>query len=268
MSPFRITFPVEDLQDRELAKAQLSVLVDALASVNLCEMSANHGFPTLDAARVGLTDARSALLPKNQEEWKDAPTALASGLISPPSAVAWRVAELRAKGIQAEPDVLDDGRLLRFVVKMPGGQIEDVAPSAGRPVFQRMRISFLLDLFKSKAQEALSHKCLASLLQAVTMLDVLYLKTHPNTPKIYESGVRYREEPTGAEDWQDVPTCLRRKFSDCDDLACWRAAELIVQGESAKPDFEIQRMGERVLYHIVTRTARGTEDPSYIMGMR
>jgi hypothetical protein len=267
-APFRITFPLEGLRDRDLAKAELRVLIAALAAVNLQAFERN-ALPTLAAAPVALTEARSRLMPANQEEWRDASTALDTGYLDGPSAVAWRVAELQAKGAGAVPEIVDDGARVRFVVRLPDGQREDVAPVRGRPLAPRLRVSFLLDLFKSKAQEPMSHEALRVLLQAVTLIDVLYLSAHPETPPIYASGVRYREEPSGAEDWQDIPTCLRRKVADCDDVACWRAAELIAQGIPARPDFEIQR-GENgsVLYHIVTRTPRGTEDPSYVMGMR
>lgn len=267
---FRITFPLDDLTDRDLAKAQISVLLTALANVSAQEIArAGKGFPTLAAAPVVPTDTRSRLRPANQEEWKDTRTALLTGMVEPFSAVAWRVAELNARGVRAAPEIVDAGRNVRAVVRWPDGRIEDVAPSAGISLARRMRISFLLDLFKSKAQEAESHEALKVLLQAVTINDVLYLQTHPNTPKLYDSGVFYREEPGGCEDWQDIPTSLRRGRCDCDDVACWRAAELIVQGVPASADFEIQRSRDgKVLYHIITRTAHGTEDPSYILGMR
>lgn len=266
---FRITFPLEDLKDRELAEAELLILLSALATLDLQYLRRNPRAPTLAAAPVLLTDARSRLLAPNQEEWKDASTALSTGRLDAPSAVAWRIAELQARGIATAPDVVSAGSGYRFLVKLPNGQTEDVAPSAGRPYFDRVRISFLLNLFKSRAQEPLSHEGLRVLLQALTMIDVLYLQTHPGTPKLRDSGVVYREEPPGAEDWQDIPTSLRRRVADCDEWGPWRAAEHIVEGRKAMADFDMQRQPDgRVLYHIVTRTERGTEDPSYEQGMR
>lgn len=247
------------------------MLLAALAAVNAEEIARARGrFPSLAAAHVLLTEDRSALRPRNQEEWKDARTALLTGEIDPFAAVAWRVGELAAKGIGASPEIVDAGRLLRPVVRLADGSMEDAAPSKGIPLARRMRISFLLDLFQSKAQEPESHEALRILLHALTTIDVLYLKTHPNTPRLYESGVFYREEPGGCEDWQDIPTSLRRGRIDCDDCAPWRAAEIIVhEGLPASADFELQHTKDgKALYHIVTKSPRGTEDPSYFLGMR
>lgn len=49
-------------------------------------------------------------------------------------------------------------------------------------------------------------------------------------PPLYLSGVRYREEPPGHEDWIDAPGVLQQGHADCEDLAAWRAAELRVAG--------------------------------------
>ena len=100
------------------------------------------------------------------------------------------------------------------------------------------RVTFVIDLFKGPVEQELSHKALKMLLGALTMIDVEYLKAHPDAPNIYDSGVRYQEEPPGQEDWQDIPTTLRLRNGDCEDLSCWRAAELIVrQGILAAPTF-------------------------------
>src|SRR5512147_814184 len=50
---------------------------------------------------------------------------------------------------------------------------------------------------------------------ALMYVDMKYLQAHPEVPGIYESGVRYEEEPPGQEDWQDIPTCLRMGTADC-----------------------------------------------------
>ena len=44
-------------------------------------------------------------------------------------------------------------------------------------------------------------------------------------PPLYSSGVRYQRED-GTEDWQDIHTTLRKMWGDCEDLACYRVAEL------------------------------------------
>lgn len=108
-------------------------------------------------------------------------------------------------------------------------------------------------------------------LDALTLRDELYLRTHPRTPGIYDAGVIYQEEPPGAEDWADIPTVLKLGWGDCEDLACWRAAELRIRhGIDAHPQVScsIQADGSR-LYHITVLLPDGrTEDPSRNLGMR
>lgn len=77
------------------------------------------------------------------------------------------------------------------------------------------RITFVLDLFKGEDERKLSHDSLKSLLLALMHLDCLYLREHPEVPLLFDSGVRYQEEPPGQEDWQDIPTTLKLKIGDC-----------------------------------------------------
>jgi hypothetical protein len=132
------------------------------------------------------------------------------------------------------------------------------------------RITFVVDAFKGPAEERHSHNALNAMLRALTLIDVSYLVSHPSAPGIYDSGVRYEEEPPGQEDWQDIPTCLILRVGDCEDLSCWRAAELRVRHrENAWPIFRHQvRPNGSYLYHILVRRADGRiEDPSRILGM-
>jgi len=77
------------------------------------------------------------------------------------------------------------------------------------------RITFVLDdLFTPETRE-MSDEVLGYLLSALTALDVAYLKAHPGTPLIYESGVVYQEEPPGAEDWANIPMILKLGWGDC-----------------------------------------------------
>ena len=88
---------------------------------------------------------------------------------------------------------------------------------------------------------------------------------------LYDSGVRYMEEPPGQEDWQDIPTCLKMRAGDCEDLAWWRVAELRVRyGIQAQPTFKcMQRPNGGMLYHIQVQLPDGRkEDPSRVLGMR
>ena len=133
------------------------------------------------------------------------------------------------------------------------------------------RITFVLDLFKGEHERELSHEALHTLPMALMYVDMKYLQAHPEVPGIYESGVRYEEEPPGQEDWQDIPTCLRMRVGDCEDLACWRAAEYRVRhGIMAVPVFTCKRKPNGgYLYHITVRLPDGRiEDPSRRLGMR
>lgn len=133
------------------------------------------------------------------------------------------------------------------------------------------RITFVVDLFHGDKDRELSHATLRVLLDALFQIDVLYLRAHPEVPDLYDARVRYQEEPLGAEDWQDIPTTLRLGYGDCEDEACWLAAELFVRyGVEARPDFTCQvREDGSYLYHIVVRLPDGrVMDPSRYLGMR
>jgi hypothetical protein len=133
------------------------------------------------------------------------------------------------------------------------------------------RITFVINLFKGEHDRPLSHDTLRTLLFALMHVDELYLRAHPETPPLYQTGVRYQEEPPGQEDWQDIPTTIALKIGDCEDLACWRAAELRVKyGIQAVPTFVWKkRANGGYLYHILVRHPDGrVEDPSRALGMR
>lgn len=133
------------------------------------------------------------------------------------------------------------------------------------------RITVVLDLFKGPQEQELSNKALDTLLLALMHIDMAYLEAHPEVPALYESGVRYEEEPPGQEDWQDIPTTLKMRVGDCEDLACWRAAEYRVRHNiMARPVFTVKRRPNGgYLYHILVKLPDGRiEDPSRRLGMR
>jgi hypothetical protein len=131
------------------------------------------------------------------------------------------------------------------------------------------RITFVLN-FKSGTPR--SHADLLDLLWTLVRIDERYLLEHPETPLLYESGIRYEEEPLGEEDWVDIPSMLlRRRYLDCEDVACWRVAELRVRyGIAAEPYFTSKvKPDGGYLYHILVRYPDGrVEDPSRMLGMR
>lgn len=149
------------------------------------------------------------------------------------------------------------------------GQIASLRSGLVRlPAKEPARITFVCDLFGG--DQARTDRSIRVLLRALTAIDILWLLGHPSTPGIYESGVVYCEEPPGAEDWQDIPTCLRMGWGDCEDLACWLAAEYQVHGVDAEPFASAQKLDDgTTLYHIQVRLPDGRiEDPSRKLGMR
>lgn len=116
--------------------------------------------------------------------------------------------------------------------------------------------------------------------EALVLLDMDYLKEHPNTPPIFSSGIRYKPELPGQEQWLTIPYILMRGHGDCEDLAAWRVAELRLRGGDRKAKCintatVDPRDPSKKIYHI--RVQRGNrrdnrgrpliEDPSATLGM-
>jgi hypothetical protein len=95
-----------------------------------------------------------------------------------------------------------------------------------------------------------------------------WLKRHPETPSLYQSGVRYKSDPIGsAEDFRPIPRVLSMGCGDCDDLAAWRVAELRVREHiRAVPEVIAIKPG---LWHVFVRLPDGrAEDVSAHLGMQ
>lgn len=112
------------------------------------------------------------------------------------------------------------------------------------------------------------------LLWSLINLNIEYLKMNPNTPGLYQSGVRYIREKEGEEIWPTIGECIKMGGGDCEDLACWRVAELRVKkGINARPAWRHRKVRmpsgiEGTMYHIlVWRPDIGFEDPSRDLGM-
>lgn len=138
------------------------------------------------------------------------------------------------------------------------------------------KIRFVTDLFTGPGDTADSEALIQDALNLLTNVDIRYLRSHSNTPSLYESGVRYKEELPGEEDWKDIPTGLQSRFMDCEDLAAWRAAEVNVRyGIPAYPIFSHRTLPNGdVIYHIRVQYPKSRmfpnghiEDPSRILGM-
>lgn len=130
-------------------------------------------------------------------------------------------------------------------------------------------ISFKLGSFGPNTR--LNRRILTHLLEALTAIDVDILKVSPDLPNLYESGVRYRREPVGQEDWDDTVELYRIGYGDCEDLSATRAAELRVRhGIAARPIVKGPKRlpNGLMLYHIQVQLPDGSiEDPSVKLGM-
>ena len=103
---------------------------------------------------------------------------------------------------------------------------------------------------------------------ALVATNVVYLQMYPDTPALYSSGVYYREERFGEEDFFDIPTVLEQGYADCEDLASWRAAEYLSVGVQARVVVSYQEFrGGDILFHVRVQTPYGIEDPSARLGM-
>jgi hypothetical protein len=115
------------------------------------------------------------------------------------------------------------------------------------------------------------------LLQSIVLSNRYYLHTHPNTPLLYSSGVRYQREPNAFryEEFADIPTVLKRGWGDCDDLVAWRVAEIQHREKRPADPLIYWRLHERpngsplTIWHVqVRRQDTGeVEDPSRLLGM-
>jgi hypothetical protein len=110
------------------------------------------------------------------------------------------------------------------------------------------------------------------LLEALITENIAYLRVHPDTPWLYQSGVTYEEEEGERDDWTDIAETRALGVGDCEDLASWRIAELRVRArEAAAIPYVSARIvgGNRTVFHVAVRRADGRiEDPSRVLGMR
>jgi hypothetical protein len=169
-------------------------------------------------------------------------------------------------------------------------------------------VLFDLELFDSDtdAGRENSRKRTLALLEALTLCNQFYLSAHPETPLIYQSGIKYKvpaqyksdedidevgtvrkwleqnnaprsvmkavaqlEKMTGGERFREIPRILENGGGDCDNVSSWRCAELRQLGIPAKPYITWrQRPDGGTTYHVTILFSDGThEDPSLLLGM-
>lgn len=138
-------------------------------------------------------------------------------------------------------------------------------------------VSFRSSCFSDPANRHRDERVLEKLLDALVEADLAYLAARPRTPPLYKAGVIYIGEPPGIEIFADIGHVLENHGGDCEDLVCWRVAELrhYNADRRAKPLLRIfpracrSTEGEPcVLYHVqVLRGDGRIEDPSALLGM-
>lgn len=107
--------------------------------------------------------------------------------------------------------------------------------------------------------------CIASLVEALAQVNMLYLKKNPGTPRLYLSRVKY-QETTG---WCDIPHLLETKRGDCKSLVAWRIAELRNLGKNAFVHVVYTQLPDKELYHVkICKGPSIFEDPSEMLGMK
>lgn len=160
--------------------------------------------------------------------------------------------------------------------------------------------------FSTEIERRHSEDILLWLLGTVCRLNLAYLRRHPETPALYDSGVRYAPPDQtsapkisdgqmmrlfallqsfglkpeigqmvarivrGAEVFLDIPNLYLRKQGDCNELVPVRVAELWRAGINASPYLTKAKPNASggLTYHALVLWPDGSsEDPSLILGM-
>jgi hypothetical protein len=125
---------------------------------------------------------------------------------------------------------------------------------------------------------------MVALSEPLILANRILLRNDPRLPSLYASGVVYQAEhidpPTCeaaeracffTDDWLDLVRAIQRGSADCEDLVCWRVAELREREHEAgaAPLVRHYEAGGTSYFHFLVRRADGSiEDPSRALGMR
>jgi len=185
-----------------------------------------------------------------REDWCDVFATIKRGRVNNGSLVAWRVAELRVAGIAAEPvlkwrlaprdEMIRRGYsprtlsrakyawIIHCAVKHPDGRIEDVTEVLRTPGNDGWSLVtkplFHLTLPDPDKNEPAHFAPLLIVLEGMVKLDEWHIARSLRRaqkgegeplPPLYVSGVRYKEDDAGHEDWRDVYKILERGAGDC-----------------------------------------------------
>lgn len=108
-------------------------------------------------------------------------------------------------------------------------------------------VVFKVQLFAGPGDLERSEEALLWMLEALCKVNEGELKRKPYPP-LYESGVHYERE-NGTENWLDIPHIIEAGWGDCEDLACWRVAELRMKGETVGPYIRFRRVNGVYHFH-------------------
>ena len=133
-------------------------------------------------------------------------------------------------------------------------------------------IEFHISLFSPETgglSRGRSQRCVLWLMESLIRVNEMLLSQYRNEiPPIYDAGVVYKREES-QEHWQDIRHVQASGSGDCEDLSCWRSAELRYMGIQAGPYITWRRSPKGWIYHALVRWPDGRiEDPSLALGMR
>lgn len=128
-----------------------------------------------------------------------------------------------------------------------------------------MEIAFRVSgVFHPSASDEDNARVLQGFMEALIEANAVYLRRHPNTPWILNSGLRYARTET----WDSIPDLLARRVGDCKSLTAMHVAQLRLGGRKARPVFRFSftPRGSKD-FHILTLTEGKYIDTSRILGM-
>ena len=214
----------------------------------------------------------------------------------------WRCAELREAGVDAHPVISGDGDWILCSVRMPDGTIDNTVDKLGGDAngaraYSGNRIARLLTCTLPPLGPYSPESHFAPLvfaLEGMVNVNRHHIRQARDrsraglgmtVPPLDQSGVRYKEDPPGEENWGDLYYCLQNGHGDCDRLTIWRTAELQEAGVDAHPVIKWQNLSRETavragypadfvpadglwLVHCCVRLPDGTvEDISKKLGM-
>lgn len=119
-------------------------------------------------------------------------------------------------------------------------------------------VVFKVKLFQGTGDLERSKQALLWMLEALCRINQGHLAKFPYPP-LFQSGVHYERE-VGTENWLDIPSIIEAGWGDCEDLACWRVAELRRKGIHASPYVKFRRVGGAYHFHALVGIYEEEED--------